>query len=116
MKTAIPRPFTRTRQKGYYFSVIRCWRKRSAEGMSVPMQNRSKILPKTIIIIMKKKKKTFLFFEIVVRIRCLVKLELTVFAGKNAPSSIKLIERAGAGDYLRHLLAVSSRHQHLTVV
>ena len=34
----------------------------------------------------------------------------------HAPSSIKLIERAGAGDYLRHLLAVSSHHQHLTVV
>ena len=51
------------------------------------MENRSKILPKTIIIIMtkkKKKKKTFLFFEMVVRIRCPVKLELTVFAGKNA--------------------------------
>ena len=31
---------------------------------------------------------------------------------QHAPSSIKLIERAGAGDYLRHLLAVSSRHQH----
>ena len=54
----------------------------------------------------------------VVRIRCPVKLELTVFAGKmqHAPSPIKLIERAGAGDYLRHLLAVRSRHQHLTVV
>ena len=55
----------------------------------------------------------------VVRVRCPVKLELTVFAGKkmqHAPSSIKLMERAGAGDYLRHLLAVSSRHQHLTVV
>ena len=55
VKTAIPRPFTRTRQKGYYFSVIRCWRKRSAESMSVPMQNSSKSLPKTIIIIMTKK-------------------------------------------------------------
>ena len=54
----------------------------------------------------------------VVRIRCPVKLELTVFAVKNATcaSSIKLIERAGAGYYLRHLLAVSSRRQHLTVV
>ena len=64
------------------------------------------------------KKKTFLFFEMVVRIRCHVKFEPTVFAGKmqHAPSSIKLIEQAGAGDYLRHLLAVSSRHQHLTVV
>ena len=44
-----------------------------------------------------------------------MKLQLTVFAGKmqHVPSSIKLIERAGAGDYLRHLLAVSSRRQHL---
>ena len=59
-----------------------------------------------------------MFFEVVVRIRCPVKLELTVFAGKmqHAPSRIKLIERAGAGDYLRHLQPVSSRHQHLTVV
>ena len=54
----------------------------------------------------------------VVRIRFPVKLELTVFAGKmqHAPSTIKLIERAGARYYLRHLLTVSSRHQHLTVV
>ena len=58
------------------FPVIRCWRKRSAKSMSVPMQNRSKILPKTVIIIMKKKK-TFLFFEMVVRIRCHVKFEPT---------------------------------------
>ena len=38
---------------------------------------------------------------------------------QHAPSSIKLIEQAGAGDYLRrrrHLLAVSRRHQQLTVV
>ena len=56
VKTAIPRPFTRTK-KGYYFSVIRCWRKRSAKSMSVPMQNRSNFFPKTMIIIMTKKKK-----------------------------------------------------------
>ena len=67
---------------------------------------------------MTKKEETFLFFEVVVRIRCPVKLELMVSPAKmqHAPSSIKLIERAGAGDYLRHLLAVSRRHQHLTVV
>ena len=69
-----------------------------------------------MIIIMTEK--TFLFFEMVVRIRCPVKLELTVSPAKrqHAPSSIKLIEQAGAGYYLRRLLAVSSRHQHLTVV
>ena len=53
--TSIPRPFTRTRQKGY-FPIIRCWRKRQAESMSVPMQNRSKMLPKTMIIIIMTKK------------------------------------------------------------
>ena len=86
--------------------------------MSVPMQNRSKILPKTMIIIRSLGQKNYLFFEMVVRILCPMKLELTVFAGKmqHAPSSIKLVERAGDGYYLRLLLAVSNRHQHLTVV
>ena len=60
--------------------------------MSVPMLNRSKILPRTVIIVIMTIKKTFMFFEMVVR------------------------KRGGAGDYLRHLLAVSRRHQHLTVV
>ena len=79
------------------------------------MRNRSKILPQTIIIIMRGgQKNVFLFFEMVVRTRCPVKLQLTVFVGKmQYVPSMKLIERAGAGDYLRHLLTVSSRHQHL---
>ena len=57
-------------------------------------------------------KKTFLFFEMVVRIWCPVKLELTVFAGKNATCAVfkcnmrRLIERACADDYIRHLLVV----------
>ena len=86
--------------------------------MSLPMQIRSKIRPKTIIIIMTKKFCSLK--KLVVRIRCPVKLEPTVFAGKNATCAvfniIKLIKRAGAGYYLRHLLAVSSRHQQMTVV
>ena len=84
-------------------------------SLSLPMQNRFEILPKIIITIVTKL--AFLFFEMVVRIRCPVKLELFSPAKmQHAPSSIKLIERAGAGVYLRHLLDVSSRHQHLTVV
>ena len=53
------------------------------------MKNRSKILPKTVIVIMTIKK-TFMLFEMVglVRIRCHVKFELTVFAGKNATCAV----------------------------
>ena len=91
-------------------SVTRCWSKRPVSRMSVTMQN-SKFSRKTIII-----KKIFIL-EMIVRIRCLVKLAgFRLAKMQHWPSSIKLIKRIGAGDYLLLLLVTKSRHKHSPVV